>query len=235
MAIKAQAPIVPVAVTGGRDAMRRGSAIVRPVRMSVRIGAPVPTAGLTLDDRDRADRRGAGTHRGAGRRRADRAAARLAADGAAGDRGAHAGASRWPPASTSMRRWRCSGWPRASIWWPAAAVRRLRQHLDHRRRAGALRGGVRRRQGAVGRHVVGHASTPWCGRSAGRWSPCRRWARRRRGCRALIAVRAARSRPAATSPRPGPGRRSTSAPSRSATGRSASPRTCSSSGWACWR
>ncbi len=53
MAIKAQAPILPVAVTGGRDAMRRGSRIVRPVRMSVRIGAPVPTAGLTLDDRDR--------------------------------------------------------------------------------------------------------------------------------------------------------------------------------------
>ncbi|MGE0123483.1 MAG: lysophospholipid acyltransferase family protein [Vicinamibacterales bacterium] len=53
MALKAQAPIVPVAVTGGRDAMRRGSAIVRPVRMSVRIGAPVPTAGLTVDDRDR--------------------------------------------------------------------------------------------------------------------------------------------------------------------------------------
>jgi 1-acyl-sn-glycerol-3-phosphate acyltransferase len=52
MAIRAQAPIVPVAVTGGRDAMRRGSAIVRPVRMSVRIGEPVPTAGLTLDDRD---------------------------------------------------------------------------------------------------------------------------------------------------------------------------------------
>jgi 1-acyl-sn-glycerol-3-phosphate acyltransferase len=52
MAIKAQAPIVPVAVTGGRDAMRRGSAIVRPVMMSVRIGEPVPTAGLTLDDRD---------------------------------------------------------------------------------------------------------------------------------------------------------------------------------------
>jgi len=52
MAIKAQAPIVPVAVTGGRDAMRRGSAIVRPVSMSVRIGAPIHTAGLTLDDRD---------------------------------------------------------------------------------------------------------------------------------------------------------------------------------------
>jgi 1-acyl-sn-glycerol-3-phosphate acyltransferase len=52
MAIKAQAPIVPVAVQGGRAAMRKGSHIVRPVHVSVRIGEPVPTAGLTLDDRD---------------------------------------------------------------------------------------------------------------------------------------------------------------------------------------
>lgn len=52
MAIKAQAPMVPVAITGGRDAMRKGSAIVRPVMVDVRIGAPVPTTGLTLDDRD---------------------------------------------------------------------------------------------------------------------------------------------------------------------------------------
>ena len=52
MAIQAQVPIVPVAVQGGRAAMRKGSAIVRPVHVSVRIGAPIPTAGLTLDDRD---------------------------------------------------------------------------------------------------------------------------------------------------------------------------------------
>jgi len=52
MAIQAQVPIVPVAVQGGRAAMRKGSAVVRPVRVSVRIGAPVPTTGLTLDDRD---------------------------------------------------------------------------------------------------------------------------------------------------------------------------------------
>jgi 1-acyl-sn-glycerol-3-phosphate acyltransferase len=52
MAIKAQAPIVPVAVSGGRDAMRKGSAIIRPVTVDVRIGEPVPTAGYTLDDRD---------------------------------------------------------------------------------------------------------------------------------------------------------------------------------------
>jgi len=52
MAIQAQAPIVPVAVRGSRDAMRKGSAFVRPVTVSVRIGNPVPTAGLTLADRD---------------------------------------------------------------------------------------------------------------------------------------------------------------------------------------
>ena len=52
MAIEAQVPVVPVAVRGGRDAMRKGSAIVRPVHVSVRIGKPVPTSGLTLADRD---------------------------------------------------------------------------------------------------------------------------------------------------------------------------------------
>jgi 1-acyl-sn-glycerol-3-phosphate acyltransferase len=52
MAIQAQVPIVPVSVQGGRAAMRKGSAFVRPVRVSVRIGTPIPTAGLTLADRD---------------------------------------------------------------------------------------------------------------------------------------------------------------------------------------
>jgi 1-acyl-sn-glycerol-3-phosphate acyltransferase len=52
MAIQAQAPIVPVAIQGGRDAMRKGSAFVRPVNVSIRIGKPIPTAGLTLNERD---------------------------------------------------------------------------------------------------------------------------------------------------------------------------------------
>jgi len=52
MAIKAQAPIVPVAVQGGRDAMRRGSWIIYPATMTIRVGPPVPTAGLDLDERD---------------------------------------------------------------------------------------------------------------------------------------------------------------------------------------
>jgi 1-acyl-sn-glycerol-3-phosphate acyltransferase len=52
MAIQAQAPVVPVAVQGGRASMRKGSAIVRPVHVSVRIGEPIPTTGMTLEDRD---------------------------------------------------------------------------------------------------------------------------------------------------------------------------------------
>jgi 1-acyl-sn-glycerol-3-phosphate acyltransferase len=52
MALSAQAPIVPVAVSGGRASMRKGSWIVRPVDVDVRIGEPVETTGLTTDDRD---------------------------------------------------------------------------------------------------------------------------------------------------------------------------------------
>jgi 1-acyl-sn-glycerol-3-phosphate acyltransferase len=52
MAIKAQAPIVPVAVSGGRESMHKGSWLVRPVMVDVRIGKPIETTGYTLDDRD---------------------------------------------------------------------------------------------------------------------------------------------------------------------------------------
>ena len=52
MAIGAQVPIVPVAVSGGRDAMRKGSSIIWPVTVTVVFGAPIPTAGRTADDRD---------------------------------------------------------------------------------------------------------------------------------------------------------------------------------------
>ena len=50
--LKAQAPIVPVAIQGGRDAMRRGSRIIRPVSVSIRVGAPIETAGMQTSDRD---------------------------------------------------------------------------------------------------------------------------------------------------------------------------------------
>ena len=53
MAIMAQAPIVPVAISGGRAAMRRGSSIIHPVHVTVRIGTPIETAGLAFTDRDR--------------------------------------------------------------------------------------------------------------------------------------------------------------------------------------
>ncbi len=52
MAIKAQAPIVPVAVMGARASMQKGSAVIRPVNVTVRIGQPIETAGLTQSDRD---------------------------------------------------------------------------------------------------------------------------------------------------------------------------------------
>jgi 1-acyl-sn-glycerol-3-phosphate acyltransferase len=52
MALRAQAPIVPVAIMGGRAAMQKGSAFVRPVNVTVRIGEPIQTVGMTADDRD---------------------------------------------------------------------------------------------------------------------------------------------------------------------------------------
>ena len=52
MAIKAAAPLVPVAVQGGRASMRRGSWLIRPVTLSIRVGPPVETAGFTLEQRD---------------------------------------------------------------------------------------------------------------------------------------------------------------------------------------
>jgi 1-acyl-sn-glycerol-3-phosphate acyltransferase len=53
LAIAAQAPIVPVAIVGTQQSMRRGSRLIWPADVVVRFGAPVPTAGLTYDDRDR--------------------------------------------------------------------------------------------------------------------------------------------------------------------------------------
>jgi 1-acyl-sn-glycerol-3-phosphate acyltransferase len=52
LAIKGQAPIVPVAISGARAAMRKGSLVIYPVTVHVRLARPIETAGLTLDDRD---------------------------------------------------------------------------------------------------------------------------------------------------------------------------------------
>ncbi len=53
MAIKAQAPVVPVALHGTADAMPRGRFWVKPGVVRIEVGAPIPTTGLTVDDRDR--------------------------------------------------------------------------------------------------------------------------------------------------------------------------------------
>jgi 1-acyl-sn-glycerol-3-phosphate acyltransferase len=52
MAIQAQAPIVPVAISGAHQAMHKGSLVIQPVTVRVRFGEPVETAGMTLADRD---------------------------------------------------------------------------------------------------------------------------------------------------------------------------------------
>jgi 1-acyl-sn-glycerol-3-phosphate acyltransferase len=52
MAIKAQVPVVPIALVGTSAAMPRGRFHATPCRVLVRIGEPVPTTGLGFDDRD---------------------------------------------------------------------------------------------------------------------------------------------------------------------------------------
>ena len=37
---------------GARDAMRKGSFIIRPVTLTVRIGQPIETRNITVEDRD---------------------------------------------------------------------------------------------------------------------------------------------------------------------------------------
>ncbi len=53
MAIKAQVPVIPVAVAGTRRVMEKGDWRISPGHVTVRVGQPIPTAGLTLRDRDR--------------------------------------------------------------------------------------------------------------------------------------------------------------------------------------
>jgi 1-acyl-sn-glycerol-3-phosphate acyltransferase len=51
IAIKAQAPVVPVALVGPREILPMGSLLVRRGRVKVRIGEPIPTRGMTVKDR----------------------------------------------------------------------------------------------------------------------------------------------------------------------------------------
>ena len=53
MAIQAGVPIVPLAIEGSYRIVGRGSARLSPATVHFKAGEPIPTAGLTLDDRDR--------------------------------------------------------------------------------------------------------------------------------------------------------------------------------------
>jgi 1-acyl-sn-glycerol-3-phosphate acyltransferase len=52
MAIQAGVPIVPVAVAGCQNILERDSLVLRGARVDLKLGEPIPTAGLTLEDRD---------------------------------------------------------------------------------------------------------------------------------------------------------------------------------------
>lgn len=52
VAIEAQVPIVPMAIHGASDVLPRDSFRVRPGRVRLAIGAPIPTEGLRREDRD---------------------------------------------------------------------------------------------------------------------------------------------------------------------------------------
>jgi 1-acyl-sn-glycerol-3-phosphate acyltransferase len=51
LAIDSGVPVVPVALMGTREAMPRGSVLLRAGRVQVVVGQPIATAGLTEDDR----------------------------------------------------------------------------------------------------------------------------------------------------------------------------------------
>jgi 1-acyl-sn-glycerol-3-phosphate acyltransferase len=52
MALMAQVPVVPITVSGGGAAMRKGSVLIRPATIRVQLSPPIPTTGLSVDDRD---------------------------------------------------------------------------------------------------------------------------------------------------------------------------------------
>jgi len=53
IAIKAQMPLVPIALIGTREILAMGSAVFRSGRVHLHIGDPIPTKGLVLKDRER--------------------------------------------------------------------------------------------------------------------------------------------------------------------------------------
>lgn len=52
LALRAQVPLVPVAIHGARSAMRKGSPIIHPVTIRIRLAEPIETRGLGIEARD---------------------------------------------------------------------------------------------------------------------------------------------------------------------------------------
>jgi 1-acyl-sn-glycerol-3-phosphate acyltransferase len=52
MAMRAGVPLVPIAIAGARDAMQKGSPIIRPVTVRLKLGAPIETRGVSDARRD---------------------------------------------------------------------------------------------------------------------------------------------------------------------------------------
>jgi 1-acyl-sn-glycerol-3-phosphate acyltransferase len=53
VAIKAGVPIVPVGIIGSLAVLPTGSGLIRPGKVKIRIGQPIPTLDLTLGERTR--------------------------------------------------------------------------------------------------------------------------------------------------------------------------------------
>ena len=53
LAVQGQVPLVPIAVLGSRDIMRKGSNSIRTGTITIRIGDPISTEGATIRDRNR--------------------------------------------------------------------------------------------------------------------------------------------------------------------------------------
>jgi 1-acyl-sn-glycerol-3-phosphate acyltransferase len=51
MALQAQVPVVPVAVSGSSRALKRGSMVIRASTIRVEFAPPIPTSGLGFADR----------------------------------------------------------------------------------------------------------------------------------------------------------------------------------------
>src|ERR1051325_3908606 len=53
LALRSELPILPIAIDGTYDVYRAGAKWITPGPVTIRIGTPIPTAGLTVRDKDR--------------------------------------------------------------------------------------------------------------------------------------------------------------------------------------